>query len=1517
MYSEWVSISATAEAEKLRWSVLNKFPGTAGRDVVIAVVRPLVATLGINTGHCEQSGLLLDKEVQWTMEVVCFGLSLPMSEHEAIRDCVSVYCEWFLALTKPKACVPKPVCEDPNNYARRMLHHLYNLFVPRSEEASDINKQAVLCHRVLRTIQYIAAESTIIDRETWESLLLFLLATNDMLLAPPVVKDDIGSQLCERIISVLFEIWLLACHRCFPSPPLWKTFRELCCNWRHRVSLIDQWNHTCLALTSRVLQFMYGTDFPQVKLQEEDSHLVPVDMSNECIAQAWFRFLHTLGNPVDLCRPDIISQTTKFYHFALTSENVIDPCQHPCLAHLPQVFLKAMKGIATLVDAFLGIIQPENEHKLQTAISHSQTSSTPPHPRRSITKSIVSATSNKGAQKSGLMAGLSSKTGGGHHNQQLQPQNQYLSPINTPSGPTLSSLHLQLSPSRPKCNSVLHLFGAWLFEASLIGSELGVRSRSFDSLEGGTKRPSSVVLDGRQPMPQNVPDAVEIPSNLTVDNFEAGQAEAVGTLCRLFCSKRTGEEILPIYLARFYLSLQFGLSGGEISRGQVMSSILLNSCDLLRQDLDGVMVLVPHFLQALELVLPEGLVKIKPIPMVELRRASIHLLLSMLALPLHFGNLSIKDISSASCDKPVTTFQSLRPRLVNLLTNALQHETDSANTQMLLGGLLFCVQDSTASEEVEQSIGQNDSRSESVSSLLSSETTDAGEGNSSLSFQCSEFSSFEQGLDSSFNLHGPTSVSSNPDSAHGVFLRATLLICHRLMSAWQADLNVSLAALEVLSGLARIHLPSRDSLECKRAVKWICDFIVNQCSKPAKAHSKDLHSAIVAAYQCVTTWLTEHPDLLQDKETIHTVMEVVELGISGTKSQPKASDIPQFKGDKELKPASMRVKDAAEAVLACMLDHVGNFPPPSGAESLSSHLDEESILQLSTSWEGQLTKEEAIQHFSYFVVENCYIVALLEQHPENGRDPEPAVISLIRGPFGRHAWTLQLRHLPKHKPGNKFYAVNPGRPLPMSDVGIHYNVRPKCFPDNLERIYPCKADASIPTLETVINNHNPAEHEKLAKLLETQIIFEESVSKNTSTLEKEYPNPETECKAPSVCQDFQTARLLLSHLGFLSQEALKDSATQPFPSCILLDQSHSSFSSQLEALDNISTRSSDTVFIFYVKSGQTTASDILDNVLSNRNVHHHFLEFLRSLGWPVDVRKHAGWTGHVSTAWRVLPSSDIPDDLPTDHGGSLYSGHHQVLYWSDVSSEIAFVVPSQRTSWRTDSEDNQKDSDTDSLADVLLRTKGRFDVPLDRHSLDHPVEEDRTSLSSQSSSESSKPRGLSLSLEPSEGFGRTRPGSGHKFGRQFSSSSSGDFKVLVVWLESFEDHATFPFGDLVQETVTGLEPPVLTPRCSEKDIFIIFIHALQNGLFRIKMQGPSGRMTLALPLVDGMVVSRRTLGTLVRQTALNLCRRRRLDAESCLPPHVRRKLKIQEIVNRYWRKLSEPEFYTSLFYLPP
>lgn len=56
-----------------------------------------------------------------------------------------------------------------------------------------------------------------------------------------------------------------------------------------------------------------------------------------------------------------------------------------------------------------------------------------------------------------------------------------------------------------------------------------------------------------------------------------------------------------------------------------------------------------------------------------------------------------------------------------------------------------------------------------------------------------------------------------------------------------------------------------ESSDRKRAVSSVCGYIVYQCSRPAPLHSRDLHSMIVAAFQCLCVWLTEHPDLLDEK----------------------------------------------------------------------------------------------------------------------------------------------------------------------------------------------------------------------------------------------------------------------------------------------------------------------------------------------------------------------------------------------------------------------------------------------------------------------------------------------------------------------------------------------------------------------------------------------------------------------------------------------------------------------------
>lgn len=187
-----------------------------------------------------------------------------------------------------------------------------------------------------------------------------------------------------------------------------------------------------------------------------------------------------------------------------------------------------------------------------------------------------------------------------------------------------------------------------------------------------------------------------------------------------------------------------------------------------------------------------------------------------------------------------------------------------------------------------------------------------------------------------------------------------------------------------------------DALECKRAVKWICDYICYQCSRPPPAHSKDLHSTIVAAFQCASAWLMQHPYLLQDKDCLTTVLEVVELGISGTKSAGKPGEPIKLKEDKELKPVSMRVRDAAEVLLSIILEQVGYFPSECGPQSSSSLLDELSLYKYCDSNPSEhVTHEQAVQKFKYFVTESSTIIALLEEPLGNDQDPQPTVTRTI------------------------------------------------------------------------------------------------------------------------------------------------------------------------------------------------------------------------------------------------------------------------------------------------------------------------------------------------------------------------------------------------------------------------------------------------------------------------------------------------------------------------------------------
>lgn len=139
MYTEWSSLTPQILSNvngSQQHSTLNKFNALISRDVTAALVKQLSGNLGISQKEFP-SPFQTDQEVAWCMDVICFGLSLPLTDHETIKDCVNVYCEWLTCLLpSPKVSVPKPIIDDPNIYTRKIISHLHNLFIPRQGEGN-------------------------------------------------------------------------------------------------------------------------------------------------------------------------------------------------------------------------------------------------------------------------------------------------------------------------------------------------------------------------------------------------------------------------------------------------------------------------------------------------------------------------------------------------------------------------------------------------------------------------------------------------------------------------------------------------------------------------------------------------------------------------------------------------------------------------------------------------------------------------------------------------------------------------------------------------------------------------------------------------------------------------------------------------------------------------------------------------------------------------------------------------------------------------------------------------------------------------------------------------------------------------------------------------------------------------------------------------------------------------------------------------------------------------------------
>nr|CAB3265419.1 ral GTPase-activating protein subunit beta [Phallusia mammillata] len=1459
MYAEWPSIEKEVlDLEKCR-SVLHSYPSFVGRDVARSVVLSLSTPA---TGHTMSLGhnpmphiLSTDTQVKWTMEVVCFGLSLTLSEIETIKACVQLYLDWLTVVTVPKQNIPLPIQREPLPYVQKMICHLENLFMPRSEGGSS--NQLGLCNTVLKTIQSLSHDGKGFDRATWEAVLKFVIKVCDTILAPPSQPNGFSEQLCEQLMQTFYDVWMLSCTRCFPTPSLWKTARELMSHWRHHPPVVDWWSRISSALTSRLLTFLYGPDFPSYKVSEEDMKFIPKEMNNEVVAQTWFRVLHIISDPVELSNTNFITKADKFMELALKGEGF-----DPSLRMLPYIFLKAMKGVSSIVDAFLGL---SNQRKYEV---------TYPHILLQISTPITPTNARKsGKAKKGATSAAFSRPPASPGASTTSPSSS-TSSITPPSASanagSISSLDMRPrpAPQRPQCNSVLHLFGEWLFDAALAGCK-------FEQIYGkekgteGRARSTSIPYSTSGSL-LNAPSTDNLVSNPMFDGSEfpessdAGRAEACATLCRIIMCKKTGEHILPVYLSRFYLVMSQGLRGDS---KQVLASILLNSVDLMRLDLPGITCLLPPLLAALESILPDKeLQQFKPyLNVTELRRASTHLLISMMPLALHYTTLQVADIVEQWAGPNLNvnptsrvTFQSMKKRLLDLLIGTLQCESDAINTQMILGALLLALHDSALFEAVGDTLTSRDGKMAGVVQ--------------------------------------PTENENVPvDTAYGLFVQIVHLVSQKL-DTWKSDVSISLAALELLSGLAQAPVNLQDRHECRRAVHELCQYIVHQCERPPPQHKRELHSMIVTAFHTLANWLLEHPYLMDDKDCLYEVLEIIELGISGSKSKPVLTGSPPvMKADKEISPVSMRVMEAAESLLLLVFEHLGAFPSPCSPSASCSLLDECSLVQYADGIEdtlnGSVDMNKAVRSFRYFGLHNGLLLGILEQNLQNEQEPVPTVTIVIRGPSGRKVWTMQLRQTPRKDPlSSSAYLSRPDRPPPNEMTEAYKRAKHRTFPEEVDRIPLVQADCSIPLLTDVPNAEQAARIEVLRNLIELQKDYDEEIASKC----RENPMQMPECLPAHPTHEFHAARLFLSHMNLLTLESVKAQPKARLgPDLVMLNASESQFAVDLEALDSIPTRNHDTVFVFYVKKGQNNIEQVLSNVNESNKVQPAFTEFLLSLGWPVDTRRHPGWCGKSTESWKLRHRQfsdqeiiDLNKDPP-----SAFNGEPYILYYADAMTEVAFVVPSPAPATPTHLPQIDEGFEVDG---AVGNEQTKQELTLDLSA----VPANTVGLTQESPT---SPTSLQPNKRKTSGASRPNP--------QFMP----DTRVALMWCESYDSFDNFPYEKLESEMNVNSESTIAQARAKD-GLVVIVIHPLDSGLFRIFVHGQNGsKGGVAVPLVSGMVVSRRALGTAVRMTAMNVSRRRRLASDSYSPPHVRRKQRINELFSKYQRRCTEPEFFTSVF----
>lgn len=421
----------------------------------------------------------------WTMECIGYSFSLPIDQHPTIFQAIEIYRNW-LGLTNDT----RPLCIDDDElfYQQEIISHFSLLFIDRG---GDIHKHLELCKEALLILKDLSRKKSL-DKETWNHLLKIILIISSSLIKN---NSQLYKDIAPLLYKTLFEIWFRSNTR---EKDLWDELSKHIQHCFENIWVIYHWNSIISGLTSSVIALVYSNDKPNLIFNFRALQK-PFDIDPECITfyikdeeNNLFDDIFNTQNS-DFIYKNCISteQVVYFWYNFLTLISKSTISKYPTES---EVCTELVKSFASLTDKFLSFSQSQG-----------------PILQFSPKENLAEYTNF-----SKLLEEFSSI----HQNYKAE---KCRIPV-------------------PRVNSILELFGNWLFSYA----------------------------------------------NCDFVYCEKGRAKALAALCRIFSS-----DLGPVnteYAGKFYKTIQNTMKAG-ISH-IIIKNILKNSTQLLSANLPGIRILI-------------------------------------------------------------------------------------------------------------------------------------------------------------------------------------------------------------------------------------------------------------------------------------------------------------------------------------------------------------------------------------------------------------------------------------------------------------------------------------------------------------------------------------------------------------------------------------------------------------------------------------------------------------------------------------------------------------------------------------------------------------------------------------------------------------------------------------------------------------------------------------------------------------------------------------------------------------